>query len=75
MVSMIWVTSYYLYAKKKTGLRILNGCHNLGNDKDYKSVDPKGMSVVNYVIHVTTWDVFLKIKQFIVTNFTDHAHL
>lgn len=53
----------------------LNGCHNLGNDKDYKSVGPKGMSVVNYVIHVTTPDVFLKIEQFIVANFTDHAHL
>lgn len=59
---------------KKTGLRIF-GCHTLGNDKCYKSVGPKGVSVVNYVIHVTTPDVFLKIKQFIVTNFIDHAHL
>lgn len=47
----------------------------MGNDKDYKSVGPKGMIVVDSVIHVTTPDVFLKIEQFIVANFTDHAHL
>lgn len=60
---------------KNTGLRISNGCHNLGNDKDYTSVGPNGMSVVDYVIHVTTPDVFLKNEQFIVPHFTDHAHL
>lgn len=48
---------------KNTGLRISNGCHNLGNDKDYTSVGPNGMSVVDYVIHVTTPDVFLKMNS------------
>lgn len=60
---------------KNSGLRILNGRHNFGIDKDYTCVGPRGMSVVSYVIHVSTPDVFLKIKQFIVANFTDHAPL
>lgn len=61
---------------KSSGLRILNGRHNLGMDKDYTFVGPRGMSVVDYVI--TTPDVFSKIDQFIVANFTmysDHAPL
>lgn len=45
-------------------------------DKDYTFVGPRGISVVDYVI--TTPDVFSKIDQFIVANFTmysDHAPL
>lgn len=60
---------------KSSGLKILNGRHNLGIDKDYTFVGPRGMIVVDYVIHVSTPDVFLKIEQFIVANFIDHAPL
>lgn len=45
-------------------------------DKDYTFVGPRGIRVVDYVI--TTPDVFSKIDQFIVANFTmysDHAPL
>lgn len=52
---------------KSSGLRILNGCYNLGMDKDYIFVGLRGMSVVDYVIII--FDVFLKIDQFIVVNF------
>lgn len=47
----------------------------MGIDKDYTFVGPRGMIVVDYVIHVSTPDVFLKTEQFIVANFTDHAPL
>ena len=61
---------------KSSGLRILNGRHPLGMDKDYTFFGPKGTSVIDYVI--TSPNVFPSIVQFIVSNFTvysDHAPL
>ena len=34
---------------KSSGLRILNGRHSLGMDKDFTFVGPRGMSVVDYL--------------------------
>lgn len=67
---MIWVTSYYLFVKV-VDQEFLNGRHNLGMDKDYTFVGPRGISVVDNVI--TTPDVFSKIDQFIVANFTMYS--
>ena len=61
---------------KSSGLRILNGRHSLGMDKDFTFVGPRGMSVVDYLI--SSPDVFKLIDQFIVSNFnmfSDHAPL
>ena len=61
---------------KSSGLRILNGRHSLGMDKDFTFVGPRGMSVVDYLL--SSPDVFKLIDQFIVSNFnmfSDHAPL
>ena len=61
---------------KSSGLRIMNGCHSLGMDKDFTFVGPRGMSVVDYLL--SSPGVFQLIDQFIVSNFnmfSDHAPL
>ena len=74
------VVNYYgsklLTLCKSSGLRILNGRHSLGMDKDFTFVGPRGMSVVDYLL--SSPDVFKLIDQFIVSNFnmfSDHAPL
>ena len=61
---------------KSSGLRILNGRHNHGLDRDYTFMGARGLSVVDYCI--STPNVFHLIEKFIISNFTtfsDHAPL
>ena len=41
---------------KSSGLRILNGRHSVGMDKDFTFIGPRGMSVVDYLL--SSPDVF-----------------
>ena len=61
---------------KSSGLRILNGRHNHGFDRDYTFMGARGLSEVDYCI--STPNVFHLIEKFIISNFTtfsDHGPL
>ena len=53
---------------KSSGLRILNGRHSHGLDRDYTFMGARGLSVVDYFISTPT--VFHLIEKFIISNFT-----